>query len=313
MYGTKERNQEYILRLLDFIRTEYGIHAKHVTPAKRGYYGETWHINDYFIKLDYSYHKDVYRSSFPVMEYICCKGMDRINTPVKTLQGELTTDFDGAVMGIFNWLEGENLQNDETRMAEYRILAKVYALPTDGIRFQIHYQSFLPKPADLFFEQWSVLDNASLRHVLDMYKEPLKHRRRRLEMFAQKCAACNDNFYITHGDAGGNIIKNGDTFYLIDWDGVRLAPPERDAWFYMHQEGELQKFQKALHENGIDYCFRPERLAFSCYYAYFQYLNEYMRTYFELGVSGLRAESLQKDFFEGWIEPIMKVADKIPL
>ena len=32
------------------------------------------------------------------------------------------------------------------------------------------------------------------------------------------------------GDAGGNFLVSRDKCFLVDWDGVLLAPPERDAW-----------------------------------------------------------------------------------
>ncbi|MDR2615502.1 MAG: hypothetical protein LBC28_02875, partial [Oscillospiraceae bacterium] len=59
--------------------------------------GETWRVGGFFAKLDYSFHKDVYRASFPVMERICACGVDCISTPVKTVSGALYTEYDGAV------------------------------------------------------------------------------------------------------------------------------------------------------------------------------------------------------------------------
>lgn len=42
MYCDIPRDREYIDSLKDFIAETYGIRATAVTPAKRGYYGETW-------------------------------------------------------------------------------------------------------------------------------------------------------------------------------------------------------------------------------------------------------------------------------
>jgi len=55
MYSSVVRGEKYKSRLTDFIRREYGIVATSITATKRGFYGETWKVNDensqYFLKL----------------------------------------------------------------------------------------------------------------------------------------------------------------------------------------------------------------------------------------------------------------------
>ena len=58
MYSNVIRSDKHKQQLLDLIRLEYGIDAIGIYPAKRGFYGETWRLEDsdrsYFLKLDYS-------------------------------------------------------------------------------------------------------------------------------------------------------------------------------------------------------------------------------------------------------------------
>lgn len=116
MYSKVERSEKYITQLLDFVQHMYGIEAVSIAPAKRGYYGETWQLatanSRYFLKLDYSPHQSVYEKSFPVVEHLCNNGIDFISRIVKTANGSLSSRFDGAVLGLFDWIDGENIETD---------------------------------------------------------------------------------------------------------------------------------------------------------------------------------------------------------
>ena len=307
MYGNTPRDNKYTTRLLNFLNREYGLSASKITPAKRGYYGETWRVDDYFIKLDYSFHKEAYCRSFPVLERIIDYGINCVSAPVKTINGALYLQFDNAVLGVFRWINGDNIQNEETKFAEYNILAQVYTVPNNNL--PMPHITFDTGIADLFFHQLSQLDNKPLLQLFDEYKSDLLHRRSRLEKFARLCETQQDHFYITHGDAGGNIIKSGDKFYLVDWDDPVIAPPERDAWFCMNLDWATQAFNNSLANHGISYTLRPERLAFFCYHMYFAYLTFYMNTYFELGAAGLSPGGLRDGYFENWIKSNLTFAD----
>lgn len=69
MQNEISHDKEYILQLKKAIYEQYGISAVEITPAERGYYGETWKIHagsDYFLKMDYlpSIKKDFSRACF---------------------------------------------------------------------------------------------------------------------------------------------------------------------------------------------------------------------------------------------------------
>jgi len=318
MYSNVKRSNKYISRLCDFIRLEYQISPVSLTPAKRGYYGETWRLEaadrNYFVKLDYSPHKKIYERSFVVLDHLRSHGITAVSKIIKSVNGELSTRFDSAVLGVFEWIDGENVQNEATKIEEYKILGKVYAAPTDNI--DIQRDKFSAANANLFYRQWDKLkDGASNKNhsailsVLDRHGNRFRERSERLALFADKCKSDTSNFYITHGDAGGNVIVNGSKFYIVDWDDTRLAPPERDAWFCLHWEWAMTAFNNALRGNGINYTLRPERLAYYCYDMFFFYLNEYMKTYFALGNRGI-SEKLT-EYFNCWIENEILYADNI--
>lgn len=70
------RDDAYLDRLRAHIAEKYGIRAAAITPAKRGYYGETWKLQTqdgvYFVKLDtLAHHQARFQNSLPVMDYLC--------------------------------------------------------------------------------------------------------------------------------------------------------------------------------------------------------------------------------------------------
>lgn len=271
MYSNVSRSDVYIGELCCFIRREYGLEPTRIVPAKRGFFGETWRLETadlcYFVKLDYSpRHWFVYERSFPVVEHIVGHGIDFISRVVHTKDGRLSVRYDGAVLGVFHWIDGENIETDETKLPEYRMLAKVYAVAPGDL--SIPQEDFTGRSAGVFFAQWAALEDTYTRSLFEQRRETLEYRAARLKHFASLCRGDTTGFVITHGDAGGNLIQNGDEYYLVDWDDPLLAPPERDAWNMLCYGKSWAGciFHQALRESGINYTLRPERIAYYCYF-----------------------------------------------
>ncbi|GHO98608.1 hypothetical protein KSF_086560 [Reticulibacter mediterranei] len=307
MYSNIPRSEEYQHRLLEFIRQEYGISAAVLAPAKRGYYGETWRLDatdsSYFLKLVYpAAHKAVYERSFSLIQHLCDHGIDFISRIVKTKDDDLSTRFDGAILGVFDWIDGENRETDATKIPEYQMLAKVYAVPSCGV--PIRREDFSGKSADTFFEQWNVLDNIQIHSLLEKHRAKLEQRAKRLKYFAELCQGDTADFFITHGDAGGNLIVNGDRYFIVDWDTPILAPPERDAWVMCSRDWARDAFSKALCQNGIRHTLRLERLAYYCYHFFFFYLTAYLD-----GFTQTDTMREIEEYIDGWIEGSIQYAD----
>jgi hypothetical protein len=311
LYSNTIRTKEYSDKLLKFIKLEYGIDAINIYPAKRGFYGETWRIDtiecSYFVKAVYSSaHKKVYQKSFPIIEYINHHGIDFISKIVKTKTEKLYIKYDDAVIGVFKWIDGENRQDEQSKVQEYQLLAKIYTLSTNGL--EIVRESFLSESADTFLKKWATLaSDAPINTLLKQHRDKIEHRANRLRFFSKRC--CNSSvapMFITHGDAGGNFITNGNKCYIVDWDTPILTSPERDAWFCMHWDWAMKAFHEALRENGINYYLRTERLAYYCYHMFFFYLNAYIDRFMLNGdTPGI------EEYMDGWIEDSFKFADNI--
>ena len=309
MFSNIKRDGEYLRRLHEFISRNYHINATSITPAKRGYYGETWRLETtdsrYFIKLVYTaVHSAVYKRSFSIIQHLCDHGIDFISKIIKAKDGSLYTKFDGAVLGIFDWIDGENVETDATKIPEYQMLAKVYTVPTHGV--SIPHEDFSGKSADKFFEQWNVLDNEPLLSPLEKNRAKIEHRAARLKHFASLCQNDTADFFITHGDAGGNLIADGDRYFIVDWDTPILAPPERDAWVMCSHDWARDAFHDALRQNGIAHTLRLEWLAYYCYHYFFFYLAAYLD-----GFTQSDDIRVIEEYLDSWIEQSIEYADNI--
>ncbi len=311
------RDHAYIDSLRDTIYQQYRLDAIKITPAKRGYYGETWRLKtadkSYFVKLDFlARHQQKFKNSLPVVQYFCENGMDFIPPVVKTCEGELCTFFLSAVLAVFEWVDGQNVETDETKPAEYAMLGKIYPLTKPG--FDIPTATFSDALAVAFYEKWSTLKAAPFSEtnhaalaLLDQQADRLSKCASRLRVFASRCKSDASQFFLTHGDAGGNFFVGEGRNYLVDWDEVMYAPLERDAWVMGCRGWARDLFNDTLRKSGIAYTLRPERLAFYCYHMFFLYLGEFLDDFMVHG----RREDLEK-YFAGFIIERIGYADTVP-
>jgi hypothetical protein len=314
MYSKAQRDEQYKAELISFLSAQYGITPMSIATANHGFYGETWKIaaadKAYFGKLIYAAeYKKTYMASFPAIEYLTDRGIEFIPKLVKTLSGELYSIFDDAVLGVFEWVDGENVQNDESIAAEYRMLARVYAAGRPD--FDIPREDFDESGPAEFYDRLQKIGSAELNAFFDSLTDRLVQRADRLKLFAKRCKETASEFYITHGDPGGNVLKNGNSFYLVDWDTLKLAPPERDAWFCMGWSEKPRLFEQSLAAAGIDYKLNADRLAYYAYFFYFYYLNAYMKAFSELPDNRAELLAAIKDYSSGWIEESFIIADRI--
>ncbi|MFA6309290.1 MAG: hypothetical protein WC677_06065 [Clostridia bacterium] len=319
MYNKIIRDSQYIYELKIFLENNYDIQIESIDEAKRGFFGETWKIattkGKYFAKIDYSIpHKHIYINSFDIIEHLNNNGIKHICKILKTKENTLYTIFRSGVMGIFDYVEGENTENYEiSRLFEK--LAPIYKISAPNIK--IKKEDFSVGCIDSYYENLKNLkQNATgliLKEVVSYLgnnDEIVKHKANRLTMFADRCRSDKSNYYITHGDAGGNSIINGDNFTIIDWDFPMLSPIERDAWFFMTNNQNIKMINDILLANEIRYKLNNDRLAYYCYHSFFYYMYEYLSCYFE--IEDNVSEDIAKGilgFFDCWIKKPIEIAD----
>ena len=107
MHNGMLRDEKYIHRLIETLYEQYGIAADSVTPANRGYYGETWKVcadtGLYFLKMDYfPFHQEKFRQSLSVIEYLCENGIDFVGRVIKPGKTRFTLILMGRLLGCSN-------------------------------------------------------------------------------------------------------------------------------------------------------------------------------------------------------------------
>jgi len=305
------RDEAWLGLLRELLEREYGPIITALSAASRGFYAETWRATsgteDYFVKLDTTDHQQRLRTSLPVIYHLWRQGIHFIPQTIRTIDGRLFTEYADGTLAVFDWIPGHNVETDDTKFAEYDMLAQVYAaaLADDPIpRLE-----FGTDMADRFFAIWANLEPGSpAGQELQAHREILERRASRLERLAAICRDDESNFYATHGDAGGNFMMDDASCYIVDWDEIMLAPPERDAWVMCTQAWARQAFDDALHRHGIGYTLRTERLAYFCYHMLFFYLAEVLS-----GFNKSDPAIEVHDLLEGWAKSRMAWADAIDL
>lgn len=321
MHVTPFRDASYKRELLRTIEEIYGIAGRQLLPASSGYYGETWKLctaeESFFLKLDYlPYHQAIFERGLSVVAYLCSQGLDFVGEVVPTKEGKLSASFHGAVLGVFRWLEGENVETDATKAPEYQLLCQVYQHTRPGL--PLPSAEFSSQAALTFFENWQALEKdpvypgaGEILALLEENRSLLEQRRERLDAFARRCGKEPGDCYITHGDAGGNFFvgkgKDAGKNFLVDWDEAMYAPLERDAWVMGCYPWARELFNNTLRRNNIPYELRLDRLGFYSYHMFFFYLNEFL--------SCLPFWNLYQrieDYFEnGWILERLQFADTL--
>jgi len=305
------RDDDWMGRLRDAIQKEYGLTVTTIVVAPRGYYAETWKFTsgarDYFVKLDSTGHQQRLRASLPVIDHLWNHGIRFINHPIHTVNGHLYSEFSGGTLAIFDWITGHNVETDAAKPAEYDMLAQVYALSLGDVTVpQLHFSRDL---ADRFFAIWNGLERGSdVDNMLEAHRDVIELRASRLSMLAEICQGDQSGFVLTHGDAGGNFMTDGDHCYIVDWDEVQLAPPERDAWVTCTKPWARTIFDDALQRHGINYVLQPERIAYFCYHMLFFYLSEVLS-----GVNKSDPAVEIRDLLDGWTKGRMKWADALEI
>ena len=290
MFSKKKRDPAYVTRLEAFLAERYALPACRVTPCDRGFYGETWRAESqgrsYFVKVVcYRLHMSDYMESFRVIEYLRARGITHISEPVWDAQGHAFNLFEDGVLAVFAFVEGVHTE-DYPLEPLFALLARQYQVDA-GELSPIRTESFSCGTLRDFRREAERLahseipESAKMLDLLISRRDDLAHTAAFLRRAAALCRGNKDAFCITSGDVGGNVIVREGKMTIIDWDSMMLAPPERDLWFYMWSDEQIELIDRVLEENGFSYTLRPERYAFYACSQHFFYMTEYIEAFFD--------------------------------
>lgn len=297
------------------ISQNYGVEIAEIKQAPRQFVAETWFITttegkEYFVKIvDKSLFIPEIIQSLPALAELHEKGMDRINWPIPTVSGEFYIQVNNdpqKIIILFNKIDAVQ-SYDYSEKALGRLLAQIQKL-TPQITAEIPEETYKYEYKQQFESQFSqilagetkgdeILEK--LQQILKTYKPRIDMQYKMLRNLTQEMKKLDLPKVITHGDAGGNtLVKGYEDIYIIDWDGLLLAPAERDAW--IPEPIYLDGYREILPK----FTLHPTAIAFYTLMYYFRSMAQYFAEIISNKPQADRSKNLdafEYDFLEGWI------------
>jgi hypothetical protein len=298
----------------DLITAEYGFNEVSIAAAPRQYVAETYTIKTtdrqtYFCKIvDKPLFIPKIVVSLPVLDAIHDLGFERIGYPIKTRSGALYLRVDNILIVLFNYIDAAQSYDFDYEVFG-GLMGEVHAL-TPRITCEIPRERFSLKHKTLFEIQLDEILSAQspdaviegLQRVLRKHEAMIKRQYAALQRLIIECSSSNIDLAITHGDAGGNVlVKSPTDLYLIDWDEILLAPPERDLWIHDHNPAFMTGYRSVFpeyrtNETARNYCICSQHFDYMAYYLA-DITSDLLGDYRAAKLSEFEA------YFDGWIAP----------
>lgn len=231
----------------------YALTPAAIVDAPRGFVAETYDVRAtdgqrYFVKvLPHWADAAAVLRGLPVIEELLTLGIDTISRPVRTRTGALSAKLDKRALIVFAFVVGRRGRTVAYDLAQFvALLARLHQATA-----QIH----TPVPLEAFHLPWvatferrfaqAVQDpprtapQAATQRLLRSHQTQIERDWASLLDVVRACQTTAWTPVLTHGDGLGNNIIVGDDgrLYLVDWDGLLLAPAERDLWFFLDAAG----------------------------------------------------------------------------
>lgn len=321
MFSQRTRTEQEMRRFGETLSAEYGWSNLRLTPADRGFYGETWRADAaqgcFFVKLiAYRRHIPGFLQSLAAVRRMNDMGLDFISRPVETRSGDGFTPALDGVAAAFRFEEGVHTEDYPLEKLFVR-MADVYRLSTQD--FELSWEQFGMNEYLGFQDALRIAQSSGAPAVKDVLRVMNAHRAE-LEMCAEVlrkvipvCRRTPIHRVITSGDVGGNVLLRGDEMVIIDWDQLVIAPVERDMWFYMQDMRQIDLVNEVMERQELPVRVEPVRLAYYACSRTFFYMREYLFAAMADGGEGTAAqtEGYFADFGEKCMGRAKRIADAL--
>lgn len=198
---------------------------------------------------------------------------DRIICPILTNSGEYKYEDDKFIYLLFPYIEGYTLGKKPMSSQQIKEIAEILA--------ELHkYSAEIPIATSSITEDFAVPFCRELKEILtSMGQTPTNEAETILKQFtdillknidkveklSDKLSKETSPFVLCHTDVHGWNLMQSDKLILIDWEGMKLAPPEADLFafigdlFWHNCSDEFMKTYQTIH---TDYEINLEVLEF---------------------------------------------------
>lgn len=315
--------------LTETLEPAYDLTDITLTPAPRGFVAETYTVDcmdqgrpaRYFVKwtrMQPRYTQNL-TEALPVLLALHQLGFDRISYPIQTRSGALSVQPpQGGTLVLYNYIDAR--WTFEYRFADYvDLLGRIHAV-TPQIEVPIRREDFEPTGLDALRAEITQIEalpdgapevHRMLRSELLRYFGELEADFAEYEALSASLGQrSSEGWGITHGDGPGNVmVAEDNTLYLIDWDDLLLAPPERDTWFHVHNADGWALFLRYYHERFPAYELDQEVYRFYLLRRYVEdiegFLDKILSPDSDDETRWDNFKQLRQDCF-GWLRPLVR-------
>ncbi len=246
------------------LQSKYGIKAISLNSVPAGWSAAAWKVcaesGDYFLKV-YDKQKPSTKCwveridrYIPVVLWLSQNTVlsENMTAPVLTKSGAYKWEDDEYLYLVFPYIDGQTIGEEELSLKQVRELARTVAcLHRYGAEIPISTQG-LNETFDVSFctelKEW--LAHSELKTLLAEFAKTIIGFTGELERRAAMLRKSNLKFVLCHTDIHGWNLMQADKLILIDWEGLKLAPPEADLFSFT----ETFFFGYAWEEFLNEYC-----------------------------------------------------------
>ncbi|HHT9916369.1 TPA: aminoglycoside phosphotransferase family protein [Legionella pneumophila] len=243
-------------QLMDFLRQGYQIMPSKVHFVEVGsFYGfivETNTDKEYFLKIypeDQSLvpiHptiKSLHQTGIALNRFRYEFGMNNLSYMLTDVTGHYCFITNGLILTLFDYIKGFHPSYSPNQLLADKmaiLLFQLHQIPTKEFSifarddFNIEYALGLAEWIDHHIEIKDETYAQPMFSQLDENKEQLLDGLNQLQQWREQFSKMNLPFVITHGDPHHyNVLQTPLDVWLVDWDGIKIAPRERDLWHYL--------------------------------------------------------------------------------
>jgi Ser/Thr protein kinase RdoA (MazF antagonist) len=309
--------------LKEIISRNYGFKITNITPGPRGFVAETYIIDTsnerYFAKVvKISRYSENIEAGLPALIELHEAGFDQISYPIATIDQQLSVKFDGSILTLYNFIEGE-WTFDYDFEAYVALMAKIHQTT---IRTPLIREAFDITPVmnalrreldDLEKSTYTNPHQRKLQDIINEYRHELAADMANFDAIVRHVRQTNIPFVLTHGDASGNILQaSSGKLYMIDWDDMLLAPRERDIWFHVGTNQATAEFLPIYQRYFPSYQVDASLFAFYLYKRYFEDVEGWCDKILDAETPDDEHANhlihLDKDYL-GWLRPAVRELD----